>query len=105
MVSSRSYKVHPDDTPREGPLDEFYNIRGHSNNQGPTDGLQFTLNDEANDHKKGKRRKKKNREVAIDFNRLHQFNEGKDGGKENELMVIENDSFSLGEIEIEPDDF
>jgi hypothetical protein len=52
-----------------------------------------------------KRRKKKNREVAIDFNRLHQFNEGKDGGKENELMVIENDSFSLGEIEIEPDDF
>jgi hypothetical protein len=24
--------------------------------------------------------------------------------KQNELMVIENDSFSLGEIEIEPDE-
>ena len=43
--------------------------------------------------------------MAIDYNRLHQFNEVKDGGIDNELMVIENDSFSLGEIEIEPDDF
>jgi hypothetical protein len=43
--------------------------------------------------------------VTNDFNRKHQFNEEKDGGIENELMVIENDSFSLGEIEIEPDDF
>ncbi len=42
--------------------------------------------------------------MANDFNILHKFNEEKDGGKENELIEIENDSFSLGEIEIEPDD-
>ena len=49
MVSSRSYKVHPD-THREGNRDEFYDIKGHTNNEGSTDGLQFTLNDERQDH-------------------------------------------------------
>jgi hypothetical protein len=39
MASSRSYKVHPDDTQRETPRDEFYNIKGYRNNEGPHEGL------------------------------------------------------------------
>jgi hypothetical protein len=39
VVTSRSYKVYPDDTPRETLASEFYNIKGLKNNEGPTDDL------------------------------------------------------------------
>ena len=41
LVSSRSYNIHPDDeTHRETPLNDFYNINGQINtNEGPNNGI------------------------------------------------------------------
>jgi hypothetical protein len=56
----------------ETPRDDFYNINGQANtNEGPNNGLLFTLNDEVFDHKKIKRRRLKENQEVNDVNKLY----------------------------------